>query len=60
MFRFPSDAVQRRLWVRAIKGEKWQSNAYLRIYSDHFISSEFMSFCCSYSISGVCCNVYFV
>ena len=41
MFRFPSDPVQRRLWVRAIKREKWQPNAYSRVCSDHFISGEF-------------------
>ena len=41
MFRFPSDPVQRRLWVQAIKREKWQPNAYSRVCSDHFISGEF-------------------
>ena len=40
LYRFPSDIKQKRLWVKAIRRDKWMPNVHTRICGDHFISGK--------------------
>ena len=43
MFRFPKDEAHRRLWIQAIRRDKWEPNSHSRVCCEHFISGKFLA-----------------
>ena len=47
MSRIPNDHGQKRLWVQAIRHEKWRPNKHLRLCGDHFMSGKLLLYIAS-------------